>query len=594
MSDLDKNMRDLERATVVDRLEELARTRAGDTAFVFVKDRKLNDETLTYGELHARAAAVAGALAERGCRPGERVLLVYPSGLAYVAAFFGCLLAGAIAVPVYPPASEQHLGRLRKVIEDCRPRVVLTDTSECLRLARLFEEMPGPVGGVCCTDDLPCVDEPVRAGAVAQSADIALLQYTSGSTGNPKGVVITHGNLSANQRLISRAFRGDTPGTVMGWLPLYHDMGLIGFVVAPLCSGISVIFIPTLRFLRDPTTWMDTIHRHRASISFGPNFAYGFVARRATSEQLAGWDLSCLKVLGCGGEPVHPETIHAFSQRFAGHARMAPDLVRPGYGCAEGTLTTSLTPMNEGLRLNVVDAATYRAEGVVAPPREGQPTLTHVACGVPIPGHEVVVVDKAGRRLAEGLEGEILMNGPSVSPGYFRNEKGSRETFRDGWLHTGDLGYLLDGHIYVTGRIKDLIIYHGRNYHPQSIEWPVGSLPGVRKGNVVAFSVPGEDSEELVLVLEAAADDEERLVREIKRVVQAETGLAPRDVVLLGRNRLPKTSSGKLQRRKTREMYLNDELGQAGSRMTAARTRLLDLSRQVARSLWARLRIGAG
>jgi fatty-acyl-CoA synthase len=246
--------------------------------------------------------------------------------------------------------------------------------------------------------------------------------------------------------------------------------------------------------------------------------------------------------------------------------------------------------MSEGLRLNVVDAATFRSEGVAAPPREGQPVLTHVACGVPIPGHQVVIAGKEGLFLPAGVEGEILFGGPSVSSGYFRNEPATRATFRGGWLYTGDLGYLLDGHVYVTGRIKDLIIYHGRNYHPQSLEWPVGKLPGVRQGNVVAFSVPGEDSERVVMVLETTTEDEESLVKEIKRVVKAEAGLAPDDVVLLGKNRLPKTSSGKVQRRKTREMYLNRELGAAGSRMTASRGRFIDLARQMARSLWARFR----
>jgi fatty-acyl-CoA synthase len=251
--------------------------------------------------------------------------------------------------------------------------------------------------------------------------------------------------------------------------------------------------------------------------------------------------------------------------------------------------------MDEGLRLNVVDADIFSTEGVAAPPLEGRPTLTHVACGVTLPGHEVVVIDKKGHRLPEGTEGEILFRGPSVSPGYFRNEKATRETFRDGWLYTGDLGYLLDRHIFVTGRIKDLIIYHGRNYHPQAIEWPVGNLPGARKGNVVAFSIPGEDSELVVVVLEKAGDgDDEALIQEVKRVAQAEAGLAIHDVVLLPKNRLPKTSSGKLQRRRTRELYLNGELGQAGSRMTAARTSLTELALQVGRSLWTRFRTRPG
>ncbi|MFL6236018.1 MAG: fatty acyl-AMP ligase [Thermoanaerobaculia bacterium] len=566
-----------------------------DHGYTF-QDLKGNETFYSFAEIEGETARRAGALQALGLRKGDRLGMVLIEPREFILTFLASLRVGVIPVPFYPPLGlgnfESYSQRIGRLLQSCEARMLFASR-------RLESVLWALVGEVPCLERLItekhlAPDHPPDYPDLTPD-DVAFLQYTSGSTDDPKGVMITHRCLIANSEgIVGPGGLRIDPETEVGvsWLPLYHDMGLIGFVVAPVCCGISVVFIPTLRFLRDPTVWMETIHRHRAAISFGPNFAYGFVARRATPEQLAGWDLSCLKVLGCGGEPVHPETVHAFSQRFAGQARMRPDLVRPGYGCAEGTLTTSLTPMDEGLRLNVVDAAAFRAGGVVAPPREGQQTLTHVACGVPIPGHEVVVVDKQGHRLPEGVEGEILMNGPSVSPGYFRNEKASRETFRDGWLHTGDLGYLLDGHIYVTGRIKDLIIYHGRNYHPQSIEWPVGNLPGARKGNVVAFSVPGEDSERLIVVLEASTGDEERLVREIRRVVQAETGLAPHDVVLLGKHLLPKTSSGKLQRRKTREMYLNGELGQAGSRMTAARTRLLDLSRQVARSLWARLRVG--
>jgi fatty-acyl-CoA synthase len=569
-----------------------------DHGYTF-QDLKGDETFYSFVEIERETARRAGALQAHGLTKGDRLGMVLIEPRDFVLTFLACLRAGVVPVPFYPPLGlgnfASYSTRIGRLLESCGARMLFASR-------RLESVLWALVGEVPClerliTDKHLERDHPPPVYPEIGPDDIAFLQYTSGSTDDPKGVMITHGCLVANSEGIlgPGGLRGDSERDVgVTWLPLYHDMGLIGFVVAPICWGISVIFIPTLRFLRDPTTWMETIHRHRASISFGPNFAYGFVAKRSTPEQLARWDLSCLKVLGCGGEPVHPDTVRAFSELFAEHTGMQPDLVRPGYGCAEGTLTTSLTPMDEGLRLNVVDAGTFSTEGIAAPPAEGRPTLTHVACGVTIPGHEVVVIDKKGHRLPEGAEGEILFRGPSVSPGYFHNEKGTRETFRDGWLHTGDLGYLLDGHIFVTGRIKDLIIYHGRNYHPQSIEWPVGNLPGVRKGNVVAFSIPGEDSELVVVVLEKAGgdgdDDGERLIRDVKRVVQAEAGLAAHDVVLLPKHRLPKTSSGKLQRRKTREMYLNRELGQAGSRMTAARTSVAELVAQVTRSLWTRFR----
>jgi len=564
------------------------------------QDLKGDETFYSFVQIAEETARRAGALQALGLRKGDRLGMVVVEPEDFVLTFLASLRVGVIPVPFYPPLGlgnfASYSERIGRLLASCEARMLFASR----RLESVLWALVGEVPSLerLITDKHLERERPVPEYPDLDPDDIAFLQYTSGSTADSKGVMISHRGLIANSEgILGPGGLQADPLKDLGvtWLPLYHDMGLIGFVVAPLCFGVSVVFIPTLRFLRDPTVWMETIHRHRATISFGPNFAYGLVARRATAEQLAGWDLSCLKVLGCGGEPVHAETLRTFSQRFSPATGLQPDLVRPGYGCAEATLAASLTPMNEGLRLNVVDAATFQGEGVAAPPREGQPALTHVACGVPIPGHQVVIAGKEGLHLPAGVEGEILIGGPSVSAGYFRNEPATRATFRDGWLYTGDLGYLLDGHVYVTGRIKDLIIYHGRNYHPQSLEWPVGKLAGVRQGNVVAFSVPGEESEFVVIVLETtvletATDEVERLIKEIKRVVQAETGLAPNDVVLLGKNCLPKTSSGKVQRRKTRELYLNGELGATGSRMTASRGRFTDLAQQIVRSLWTRFR----
>ncbi len=564
------------------------------------QDLKGEETFYSFVQVAEETARRAGALQALGLRKGDRLGMVVIEPEDFVLTFLACLRVGVVPVPFYPPLGLGNFAaystRIGQLLESCQARVLFVSR----RLESILWTLVGEVPSL----ETLITDKHLERVYLApvfpelEPDDLAFLQYTSGSTADSKGVMISHRGLIANSEGIlgSGGLQAD-PRTDSGvtWLPLYHDMGLIGFVVAPLCFGVSVVFIPTLRFLRDPTVWMETIHRHRATISFGPNFAYGLVARRSTPEHLARWDLSCLKVLGCGGEPVHAETIRAFSRHFSPATGLQPDLVRPGYGCAEGTLAASLTPMSEGLRVNVVDAATFRGKGLAAPPRDGQPSLTHVACGVPIPGHQVVIAGKEGLFLPNGAEGEILFGGPSVSSGYFRNEPATRAAFRDGWLYTGDLGYVLDGHVYVTGRIKDLIIYHGRNYHPQSLEWPAGKLPGVRQGNVVAFSVPGEDSELVVIVLETSipeitADAAGALIKEIKRVVQGETGLAPDDVVLLGKNHLPKTSSGKVQRRKTREMYLCGELGAAGSRMTASRGRFIDLARQMARSLWTRIR----
>lgn len=547
---------------------------------------------ISFADMQRETTKRAARLVQLGLRKGDRLGMVVIEPEEFVLTFFASLRAGVVPVPCYPPLGlgdfDAYNRRTGRLMRTCGARMVFTSR----RLENVLWTW---------VSDLPSLERIITPKIFEQPCgsttypevgpdDIALLQYTSGSTARPRGVILTHRCIMANCRGILgptglQATSGDRGVT---WLPLYHDMGLIGFVVAPILAGICVVFIPTIRFLRDPTTWMDTVHRHRATISFGPNFSYGFVARRATAEQLVAWDLSCLKTLGCGGEPVDTATIDRFSTRFSSHCRLKPGIVRPGYGLAEGTLTTSLTPMDETLRVNVVDAERFRADRIAEPAGAG-PSLVHVACGVCIPDHQVAIIDERGRHLPEGSEGEIIMQGASVSPGYFDDEEATARTFRNGWLHTGDLGYLLDGHIYVTGRIKDLIITHGRNYHPQSLEWPIGNLPQVRTGNVVAFAVSDGDTEVPVVVVETTTDGREALLTEIRRVVHAETGLMLHDIVLVDKNTLPKTSSGKLQRHLTRQLYLTGALGQSGARITSGRTARINIAKQLVRSLWVRL-----
>jgi fatty-acyl-CoA synthase len=394
--------------------------------------------------------------------------------------------------------------------------------------------------------------------------DVAFLQFTSGSTGDPRGVIVTHSCLLANARAIAgptclnvdpRRDRGVT------WLPLYHDMGLVGFVIASLCIGVSVVFIPTLRFLRNPAAWMETIHRHRGTISFGPNFSYALVMRHATPERLQRWDLSCVRVLGCGGEPVNPTVVHNFMELFHARAGLREGVIRPAYGLAESTLTTALAPADDGVRTLRVDAQRFQEEGIAAPSGNGRSFLDHVSVGPGIADHQVIIADEGGAPLPEGHEGEVLVRGPSVTPGYFNNPTASAEVFRNGCLHTGDLGYLHEGNLYITGRIKDLIIHNGRNIHPQAIEWVVEQVDGARKGNVVAVSVPGDNTERIVVVMETRARGDEALAMRVKTAVQQELLLPVSDVICLRHGELPKTSSGKVQRQLTRRQYLARTLG---------------------------------
>jgi fatty-acyl-CoA synthase len=368
-------------------------------------------------------------------------------------------------------------------------------------------------------------------------------------------------------------------------------MGLIGFVIAPLMYGVPIVFIPTMRFIKRPSVWLDTIHRHRGTASFAPNFAYALACRRVRESDLAGWDLSCLKVLGCGAEPIQAETMRQFTELFSTRCGMPRAAIMPAYGMAEATLAITLKPAPEEFRTMVIDADTFAESGRAEPPVEGKPYAEHVACGVPFEGHEVAVFDGKGVRQPDGVEGELCHKGPSVTLGYFNNPEATAAAFRDGWLHTGDLGFVKDGQVYVTGRIKDLIIVNGRNVHPQAVEWAVAEVDGVRRGNVVAFSVPGEMGEELVVALETKVtdpDERAKLVDAVRTSVQRELGLSTREVVCLQTGTLPKTSSGKLQRRRTRESWMKGELGAEGPRTFGANADRITLARHVAKSVWTR------
>jgi fatty-acyl-CoA synthase len=336
---------------------------------------------------------------------------------------------------------------------------------------------------------------------------------------------------------------------------------------------MSAVYIPTLAFIKNATLWLETIHKHRATLTFAPNFAYALVTKRAKPEQIARWDLSSMRGFGCGAEPINPEVMRAFVQTFA-PAGVRSEALLPAYGMAEATLAMAFLGIREPLRTDRIDAAAYHGEQKAKPISNGASFLEVVCCGRPFRRHEFSIQDETGRKLPDREVGEICFRGPSVAAGYFRNEEETRNAgmgTSGGWLRTGDLGYMVDGEIYVSGRLKDILIVNGRNYYPQAIEWLLDDLPGLRKGSTIVFSRPGKSSEEVVVVTETRETDLASLRATIVGKVSDEMQLAVADVAFVAPGALPKTSSGKLQRRKTRDLYLARKLVKSGSRPSSTR-----------------------
>jgi fatty-acyl-CoA synthase len=533
-------------------------------SFTFV-DAAGAETAVGFPDLHATVARRHAQLAELGVRRGDRVAVVLPDAADFVPTFLGAVRGGAVPVPLYPPVAlgrlDAYLDGLTAMLRVAAPTLLCTGSALRNVLASLLARVPS-LRAVVAVDGLP---EPTAAPAAASVTpdETALLQFTSGSTAHPKGVVVPHGSLAANAEIIMRHALGVGPeDSGLSWLPLHHDMGLIGFVLAPIFVPTSVTFLPTLTFLRDPQSWFDWIDRKRATISFAPNFAYARVRRRVPAEALARWDLSCVRVLGCGAEPISADTMRAFVDTLS-PAGLRPQSIVPCYGMAEATLAMAFASAEELLRVDAVDATAYRLQGEALPVTAATTTAQEfVSCGRPGPAHQIAVVDEQGRVLPERVVGELVFRGPSVTRGYFGNIEATRDAVVDGWLRTGDLGYLAAGEVYVTGRKKDVLVIRGRNADPQQVEWAVESVSGIRAGNVAAFTRPGGETEELVVAVErTAADADDALAAAVARRATEVTQLAVADVVLLRAGDLPKTSSGKVQRARTRELYLAGDLG---------------------------------
>jgi len=565
--------------TYLDVLDSLAQ--ADDESGLTFVGPDGGERTIGYRTLHAEIFARGRKLLASGVAPGDRIAIVIPEPDEFVLTFLGAVSAGLVPVPLYPPLA---LSKLDAYLESTA-RVLNAAAADLLVTTAQVEKVLWSVVGKAPTlRDLVTVQklkDRREAPAVRPTvlpSDPVFLQFTSGSTSTPKGVVVTHRSLLANtQAILTDGLATDPKKDVaVSWLPLYHDMGLIGFVLAPLLQRLPVVYIPTLQFVKRPVLWMETIHRHRATLTFAPNFAFARVTKRASEADVARWDLSCLRIVGCGAEPINAGTMRAFIDRFA-KSGLRPEAVLPCYGMAEATLAMTFVGLDERMKVHI------------GPDGHAE----NVSCGRPFPGHEIGIFGEDGTPVPEGAVGEIHFRGPSVAGGYFRDPELTARTFRkDGWLKTGDLGYLADGELYISGRSKDILIIHGRNYYPQGIEWSVEEVDGIRKGNVVAFSVPGVDTEEIVVVAETAETDPEMrkaLAHQVKVHLNTALSLVAADVVLLSVGELPKTTSGKLQRRKTREQYLAGTLAQEGVRTLGSTGDRLALARHYVASLASRV-----
>jgi acyl-CoA synthetase (AMP-forming)/AMP-acid ligase II len=538
-------------------LAERARERPDDVAFTFLGD--MGESPLTYGELNERAHAIGAAIRAAG-GSGERAVIVYPPGLDYVAALFGCFRAGAVAVPAYPPdptRAERAFTRLAAIVRDAQPRLLLTIGA--LRDA-LAAGLEGSIGTTrfLATDSLPAgVDaDPAPDGRRVDGP--ALLQYTSGTTASPRGVMISHANLLRNSDFVRRAFGMSACSRGVIWLPPYHDMGLVGGVLQPVFTGFPCVLMSPLTFLRRPVSWLRTVSNHRATVSGGPNFAYDLCVRRISAEEAAGLDLSDWEVAFNGAEQVRRATIDAFSERFA-HAGFRREAFYPCYGLAEGTLmVTGGRPLRKPV---------FRERAQPS----GQPRSV-AGCGSPDRDHAVRIVDPERREpLPEGQVGEIWTAGPSVASRYWRRPAETERCFaghlatgQGPFLRTGDLGFTQDGELFVTGRIKDLVIVGGRNHYPTDVELACEAMsPELRKGCGAAFGFEREGRERIGVVYEVAdrpGRDDDAVIAAIRRATAHAIDAQVDAVVLIAPRTIPKTSSGKVQRHLCRTLFLERRL----------------------------------
>ncbi|TMQ06746.1 MAG: fatty acyl-AMP ligase [Deltaproteobacteria bacterium] len=568
-------------------LVELLRTRAEAhgtrLAFTYLKDGEEAEDAWTFRDLDRRARQIAAALQQRGSE-GDRAILLYPPGLSFIAAFFGCLYARRIAVPISPPNPTRlarELPRVRAILQSAEPRTLLTSAS----IAPMVEALRGVDPEIAKLDvvstDALTIDAGTWREPELDPESLAFLQYTSGSTALPKGVMVSHGNLLHNMRTIGETFGTSDETTIVSWLPVFHDMGLIGCVLHPILQGSSTVVMAPAAFLQRPLRWLQAVSRFRAYISGGPNFAYDLCVRRIAPEQRAALDLRSWRVAFNGAEPVRARTIREFTRAF-GPCGFQPGAFAPVYGLAEATLLVTGDP--EGTPPTIAPFHTAGLERGQATSVTGtlEPARDLVGCGRVVGGQRVVIVEPERRvALRDGEVGEIWIAGPSVAHGYWKQPAETEATFgatladsgEGPFLRTGDLGFVRGDQLFIAGRRKDLIIVDGRNHYPQDIELSVEhSHPAFRAGCTAAFSIDVDGAERVVVVAEAdphgniandttaSGDPPAALFRAARRAISADHDIDLHQLYLVRPGTIAKTTSGKIRRQATRAGFLAGSL----------------------------------
>lgn len=527
-------------------------------------------EVITYQQLRDTAMRIAGGLQQRGLKPAEPVAIMLPSGPDYFYSFYGVLMAGGIPVPVYPPARpsqlEDHMRRHVRILSNCLAKTFIT-VAEAKHVAQLLKSQVPNLQHIVSTKDLASSNA-ISMPPVLSSNDIAFLQYTSGSTGNPKGVVLTHANLLANIRAMGDVVEADSTDVFVSWLPLYHDMGLIGAWLGSVYFAALFVVMSPLSFLARPERWLWAIHHYHGTLSASPNFGYEYCLRRLKDEDIKGLDLSSWRAAFNGAEAVSPKTLSNFSQRFEqfGFNKRA---MMPVYGLAESTVGLAFPPLQRGPVIDSIERSTFMQTGIaIATQDKNQHALRFVSSGLPLSKHQIRVIDRAGHELPERHEGRLEFQGPSSTSGYYRETEKTRSLFDGEWLDTGDLAYISKGELFLTGRIKDIIIRAGRNIYPDELEEVVGNISGIRTGRVAVFGSEDKHSktERLIIMAETHSKDNnelEKLRININTLATDLVGSPPDEIVLAPPGTVLKTSSGKIRRAASRELFETGGIGKS-------------------------------